>query len=123
MQESHHIWLDRGDSIKLKGRKALITGDNSGIGLATARLFVAESAEVAITGRDQKTLDESVTESDRKRTHRQSLWLDCPLGSMISVLSWRVQTIGSTPPRKSRSRSLIGFHIRIEKGNTHEERL
>jgi len=48
--------------MKLTGKKALITGGNSGIGLATARLFVAEGAEVAITGRDQKTLDEAVDE-------------------------------------------------------------
>lgn len=48
--------------MKLKGKKALITGGNSGIGLATARLFVAEGAEVAITGRDQTTLDEAIAE-------------------------------------------------------------
>jgi NAD(P)-dependent dehydrogenase (short-subunit alcohol dehydrogenase family) len=48
--------------MKLTGKKALITGGNSGIGLATARLFVAEGARVAITGRDQKTLDEAVAE-------------------------------------------------------------
>ncbi len=48
--------------MKLAGKKALITGGNSGIGLATARLFVAEGAEVAITGRDQKALDEAVAE-------------------------------------------------------------
>ncbi len=48
--------------MKLAGKKALITGGNSGIGLATARLFIAEGAEVAITGRDQKTLDEAVDE-------------------------------------------------------------
>jgi NAD(P)-dependent dehydrogenase (short-subunit alcohol dehydrogenase family) len=48
--------------MKLTGEKALITGGNSGIGLATARLFIAEGAEVAITGRDQKTLDEAVAE-------------------------------------------------------------
>ena len=48
--------------MKLTGKKALITGGNSGIGLATARLFVAEGAEVAITGRDQKSLDEAVAE-------------------------------------------------------------
>jgi short-subunit dehydrogenase involved in D-alanine esterification of teichoic acids len=34
------------------------TGGNSGIGLVTARFFIAEGAQVAITGRDQKTLDE-----------------------------------------------------------------
>ena len=48
--------------MKLAGKKALITGGNSGIGLATARLFIAEGAKVAITGRDQKTLDEAVAE-------------------------------------------------------------
>src|SRR6202041_1051927 len=48
--------------MKLTGKKALITGGNSGIGLATARLFVAEGARVAITGRDQKALDEAVAE-------------------------------------------------------------
>ena len=48
--------------MKLTGKKALITGGNSGIGLATARLFVAEGAQVAITGRDQKTLDEAIAE-------------------------------------------------------------
>jgi len=48
--------------MKLTGKKALITGGNSGIGLATARLFIAEGAQVAITGRDQNTLDEAVAE-------------------------------------------------------------
>jgi len=52
--------------MKLTGKKALITGGNSGIGLATARLFVAEGAEVAITGRDQQTLNEAVTELGSK---------------------------------------------------------
>ncbi len=48
--------------MKLTGKKAFITGGNSGIGLATARLFIAEGAQVAITGRDQKTLDEAIAE-------------------------------------------------------------
>ncbi len=46
-------------TMKLSGKKALITGGNSGIGLATAKLFVEQGAQVAITGRDQKTLDEA----------------------------------------------------------------
>jgi NAD(P)-dependent dehydrogenase (short-subunit alcohol dehydrogenase family) len=45
--------------MKLQGKKAFITGGNSGIGLATAKLFVDEGAEVAITGRNQETLDEA----------------------------------------------------------------
>ncbi len=43
--------------MKLKNKTALITGGTSGIGLATARLFVAEGARLAITGRDQTRLD------------------------------------------------------------------
>jgi NAD(P)-dependent dehydrogenase (short-subunit alcohol dehydrogenase family) len=37
-----------------------LTGGNSGIGLATARRFVAEGAHVFITGRRQAELDEAV---------------------------------------------------------------
>jgi NAD(P)-dependent dehydrogenase (short-subunit alcohol dehydrogenase family) len=43
--------------VRLAGKFALITGGTSGIGLATAKAFVANGARVAITGRDQKTLD------------------------------------------------------------------
>ena len=45
---------------KLEGRVAVITGGTTGIGLATARLFVKEGAYVYITGRRQKELDEAV---------------------------------------------------------------
>ena len=41
---------------RLQGKTALITGGNSGIGLATARLFAREGASVIITGRDEATL-------------------------------------------------------------------
>jgi NAD(P)-dependent dehydrogenase (short-subunit alcohol dehydrogenase family) len=45
---------------KLKGKLAVITGGTSGIGLATAKLFVKEGAYVFVTGRRQKELDEVV---------------------------------------------------------------
>ena len=48
--------------MRLANKTALITGGNSGIGLATARLFVAEGAKVVITGRNQATLDAAAKE-------------------------------------------------------------
>ena len=45
---------------RLEGKVAVITGGNSGIGLATAQRFLDEGARVAISGRNQKTLDEAV---------------------------------------------------------------
>ena len=45
---------------KLQGKLAIITGGTTGIGLASAKLFVEEGAYVFITGRRQKELDEAV---------------------------------------------------------------
>jgi NADP-dependent 3-hydroxy acid dehydrogenase YdfG len=45
---------------RLVGKRALVTGGGSGIGLATARQLLAEGASVAITGRNEGKLREAV---------------------------------------------------------------
>ena len=45
---------------KLSGKVAVVTGGNSGIGLATAKRLQEEGAKVAVSGRSRKTLDEAV---------------------------------------------------------------
>jgi len=50
----------------LSGKTAVITGGNSGIGLATAKLFLREGAQVAILGRDGKTLESAAQELGNK---------------------------------------------------------
>ena len=53
---------------KLDGKVAVITGASTGIGLATAKLFVQEGAYVFITGRRQAELDKAKAEIGKNVT-------------------------------------------------------
>ena len=65
---------------KLTGKTALITGGNSGIGLATARLFRQHGARVAITGRNTASL-----ESAHKELGPDTLALRSDAGQLTDI--------------------------------------
>jgi len=57
------------DSGQLRGKTAFITGGSSGIGLATARLFVAEGARVFLVGRNPNRLETIAAELGSDKCH------------------------------------------------------
>src|SRR6266566_4389267 len=60
-REGRQFGNDRETDMKrLEGKVAVVTGGNSGIGLAAAKRLQEEGARVAILGRSRKTLDEAV---------------------------------------------------------------
>ena len=75
---------------RLKGKRALITGGTTGIGLETARQFLDEGARVAVTGTNPATLDAARKElgSDRQAFVLHGIVLDdddrkAPFGALI----------------------------------------
>jgi NAD(P)-dependent dehydrogenase (short-subunit alcohol dehydrogenase family) len=62
--------------IKLKGKIAVVTGGTSGIGLATAKRFVAEGATVFVTGRRDRELQYAVLELGDTGVRHRSQCLD-----------------------------------------------
>ncbi|MFD2614837.1 SDR family NAD(P)-dependent oxidoreductase [Paenibacillus gansuensis] len=78
---------------KLDGKVALITGGNSGIGLASAKLFVIEGAKVIITGRNLTTLTSAAEELGSDVLAIQADAADP--ASMENAVSAAIATFGS----------------------------
>ena len=56
-------------AMRMQGRRVLVTGAASGIGLAVARLFVAEGASVAMLDRNASSLAAAANELGASATH------------------------------------------------------
>ena len=80
---------------RLKNKYALITGGTSGIGLETARQFLAEGATVAITGRSQSALDAARNELG---------------GAVLAIQS----DAGDLPDQQTLARKLAGLWPRLD---------
>lgn len=73
-------------SMELDGHVAVITGGGSGIGEATAALFVREGARVAICGRTKDKLDETVEKIDADEDNILALQCDISQASDVERL-------------------------------------
>ena len=82
----------------LKGKRVVVTGGSSGIGLALARAMLARGARVAIVGRRQVELDRAVAElkgSRRSAPTSRPLWRISPEGR-IDKRFWLMRKQNST---------------------------
>ncbi len=71
---------------RFNDKVAVVTGGSSGIGLATARRFIADGARVVITGRNQEALDAAVAKlGERAKGVRGDV---ANLGDLDRLFAW-----------------------------------
>jgi NAD(P)-dependent dehydrogenase (short-subunit alcohol dehydrogenase family) len=81
----------------LAGRFAVVTGGSSGIGLATARLLLAEGASVAICGRDKVRLEHAKAELGRAHGDGRLLAHACDVTRRAEVEGFATAVAGAFP--------------------------
>ena len=79
--------------LKLKGSIVLITGGSKGLGLACARLFIAEGARVAIASRSHDNLAKARTQLGQVETFAADLSQPRPAAEMVEAVEKRVGPI------------------------------
>ena len=79
--------------IDLTGHTAVVTGGTSGIGLATASLFLDAGANVAICGRDQGRLDDATAALTADHSDRPFLAVSCDVLDKDSVAKFTETTV------------------------------
>jgi NAD(P)-dependent dehydrogenase (short-subunit alcohol dehydrogenase family) len=78
---------------KLDGKVALVTGGDSGIGLATAKWLVTDGAYIVITGRRQHALNAAVEQ----------------IGQNVTAVAGDVSQLRARSRRLQRGRSRLGY--------------
>jgi NAD(P)-dependent dehydrogenase (short-subunit alcohol dehydrogenase family) len=91
---------------KLDGKIAVITGGNSGIGLATAKVFVKKGARVYITGRRQPELEAAAVLLGPNATPVQVMSPSRPI-STASTVKFAKKWGASTRGRKGEPNILV----------------
>lgn len=79
---------------RFEGKSVLVTGGSSGIGFETAKEYLAEGAEVIITGRREAALQEAVQRLDSDRLH---------------TIVWDVSDVNTIPQKLQEARKLLGM--------------
>lgn len=80
-------------SEQFKGKKVLITGGSSGFGFQMAKDFIAQGAEVMITGRNTQKLDEAIEKINNSKLHT-IVWDQGDCSCIINKLNEAIRELG-----------------------------